>query len=113
MPPFMGPWLEALAGRKRWRCYIVRQKSDVVAGAAMYLGDRHAWLGIAATVPQARRLGAQGALIARRIADAGALGKAWAFTETGILDGPNPSLANMYRTGFELLHERSNWVLAA
>lgn len=111
MPPFFVPWLAALVGRERWHCYIARDGEEIVAGGALYLSDSAAWLGAAATLPQARERGAQGALIARRIADAAAHGRRWAYTETGILDGPNPSLANMYRTGFQCLHERMNWSL--
>ncbi|MBL0374373.1 hypothetical protein JJB09_20375 [Rhizobium sp. KVB221] len=113
MPGVFQPWLEALPGRDRWRCYIARDGKRAVGGAALYIGEDAGWLGIAATLVEARRHGAQGALIARRIADAASLGKAWVFTETGIQDGPNPSLANMYRTGFKCMHERTNWALAA
>ncbi len=112
LPPLFVDWLRLLVGRERWNCYIARQGKAVVAGGAMYLGGRSAWLGAGATIPSARRLGAQGALIARRVADAAAAGKTHAFTETGVLDGPNPSLANMYRSGFALMHERANFVFA-
>jgi uncharacterized protein YlzI (FlbEa/FlbD family) len=111
MPPFFVPWLAALPGRERWRCYLAEADGEVVAGAAMYVGVDSVWLGIAATIASARKHGAQSALLARRVADAAELGKPWAYTETGILEGPNPSLANMYRTGFECLHERTNWTL--
>lgn len=113
MPPIMAPWLEAVARLPNWRCYIARHAGAAIAGGAMYVGDDAAWLGVTATLPPSRGLRAQGALIARRIADAAALGKRHAFTETGMLDGPNPSLANMMRTGFALSHQRENWVLAA
>lgn len=112
MPPFFVPWLEAMVGRPNWRCYIVRSGGEPIGGGAMYLSGRDAWLGVAATVPDARRRGGQGALMARRIRDAAELGKDWVFTETGVLDGPNPSLANMRRAGFRQLHERANWALA-
>jgi hypothetical protein len=111
MPTVLKPWLAALVGRPGWHCYAALRGRDIVAGAALHLGADHAWLGIAGTLPEARRLGAQGALMARRIGDAAALGRRWVFTETGILDGDNPSLRNMYRSGFSLLHERTNWVL--
>lgn len=111
MPPSFAPWLQALPGRERWRCYVARSGKDTVAAGAMFLDTDSAWLGMAATLPAARKHGAQSALIARRIADAAALGRPWVFTETGILDGPNPSLANMRRTGFACLHERTNWAL--
>ncbi|UFZ05058.1 hypothetical protein LQG66_01685 [Bradyrhizobium ontarionense] len=111
MPRSFSPWLAALPGRAGWRCYLARAAGETLAAAALYLDGDSAWLGMAATLPTSRKRGAQSALIARRIADAAALGKSWAFTETGILDGPNPSLANMERAGFECLHERTNWVL--
>jgi hypothetical protein len=111
MPPSFVPWLEDLPGRDRWRCYVVRSGAETIAAGAMFVDADAAWLGMAATLPTARRRGAQGALIAQRIADAAALGRPWVFTETAILDGANPSLANMRRAGFECLHERTNWVL--
>ena len=111
MPRSFSPWLAALPGRPGWRCYLARAGGETLAAAALYLDSDSAWLGMAATLPTSRKRGAQSALIARRIADAAALGKPWAFTETGILDGPNPSLANMQRAGFGCLHERTNWVL--
>jgi len=111
MPAALIPWIRSLVGRDRWRCYVIRSGASVIAGGAMYLDRDCAWLGMGATLPDARKQGAQSLLLARRIADAEALGKAWVFTETGILDGPNPSLANMRRAGFECLHERTNWVL--
>lgn len=113
MPPSFVPWLEALPGRDRWRCYVVRSGSEAVAAGAMFLDAASAWLGMAATLPSARKRGAQSALIAQRIADAAGLGKPWVFTETGVLEGANPSLANMQRAGFECLHERTNWVLGS
>jgi hypothetical protein len=113
MPASFMAWVEGLVGREHWRCYVVRSGSDVVAGGAMYLDADCVWLGMGATLPTARKQGAQSLLLARRIADAAELGKPWIFTETGILDGPNPSLANMRRAGFECLHERGNWVLHA
>jgi hypothetical protein len=113
MPAVLKPWLAALVGREGWRCYGALKDGELVACAALYLAAADAWLGIAGTLPASRRLGAQGALMAARIADAARLGKRLAFTETAILDGDNPSLRNMGRAGFELMHERSNWVLAS
>jgi hypothetical protein len=113
MPPIFKAWISTLVGRAGWRCYVARERGEVMAGAALFLDADAAWLGMAATLPTARKHGAQSALIARRIVDAGNAGKRWVYTETGILDGPNPSLANMYRTGFQCLHERTNWVLHA
>lgn len=114
MPPLMLPWLAALVGRPRWRCVVARIEGQVIAGAALHLGrNGAAWLGAAATRPEARGRGAQKALIRYRLALAAEAGCARAHTETGILPGPNPSLSNMKACGFALVHHRRNWVLAA
>jgi hypothetical protein len=59
-----------------------------------------------------RRRGGQGALMARRIADAVAAGARYLVTETGepMADEPNPSLANMKRCGFVTVASRLNFV---
>jgi hypothetical protein len=65
-------------------------------------------------LPTHRRRGGQGALMARRIADAGAAGLDWVVTETGepIAGESNPSLANMARTGFRCVASRLNFECA-
>jgi GNAT superfamily N-acetyltransferase len=112
MPQFFAPWLAAMVSAPDWRCYIAGGKAGYVAAGALHLGPQGAWLGIAATVPEARGQGAQKALIRHRLAEAAGLGLAMAYTETAVLPGPNPSLGNMKACGFGLAHERQNWVLA-
>ena len=58
-----------------------------------------------------RRRGGQGALMARRIADALAAGCRHITTETGepVGDEPNPSLDNMFRCGFVTVASRLNF----
>ncbi len=112
MPPFFAPWLVAMVTAPDWRCYVGGGPDGFVAAGALHLGPRGAWLGIAATVPEARGQGAQKALIRHRLAEAAALGLKMAYTETAVLAGPNPSLGNMRACGFGQAHERQNWVLA-
>lgn len=112
MPPVFAPWLTALVAAPDWRAFLMRREGQAIAAGALHLGDQDAWLGIAATLPEARGQGAQKALIRHRVAAAAALGKSMAYTETAVLDGPNPSLRNMRASGFALAHERRNWVLA-
>src|SRR3954469_15703067 len=110
MPPTAVPWLTALVGRDGWRIYGGYDAGDLVSAGALHLDGDVGWLGIGATLPQARGRGGQQAVMARRIADAAAAGATTLTTETGILPGrPNPSLRNMYRSGFELAYERANW----
>src|SRR4051812_48302180 len=111
MPPVAVPWLAALVGREGWRIYGAHDGDELVGGGALHLEREVGWLGIGATLPEHRGRGGQQAVMARRIADAAAAGATTLTTETGILPGrPNPSLRNMYRSGFELAYERANWI---
>jgi hypothetical protein len=110
-PPFRS-WLAALPGRPGWRVYVAYDGAQPVAGAALYLREGTAWLGVGATDPTYRRRGAHGALMARRIADAVAAGSTVIATETGVAvpGEPSPSYANMLRCGFEVAYLRDNYV---
>jgi GNAT superfamily N-acetyltransferase len=112
MPPIFAPWLITLVTAPDWRAYLLRRDGRGIAAGALHLGAKDAWLGIAATLPDARGQGAQKELIRHRLAAAATSGRAMAYTETAILDGANPSLQNMRACGFTLAHERRNWVLA-
>ncbi|ROZ72747.1 hypothetical protein [Ramlibacter sp. WS9] len=111
MPPFMADWLAALHGQPHWRVYAVTDGALVVGGGCLYVSGELAWLGMGAVLPSHRRRGGQGALMARRIADAIEAGALHVVTETGepIADEPNPSLANMKRCGFVTVASRLNF----
>jgi hypothetical protein len=113
MPDTLAPWLAALVGRPRWYAYIARDGGQAVGGAAMYVDNGRAWLGIGAVQAAARRKGGQGALLARRIADGLAAGARWFATETGkpLPGEPHPSYSNIQRAGFAIGYERRNWML--
>ena len=113
MPETLAPWLAAIVGRKGWRAYVARDEGMAVGGAAMYVADGRAWLGIGAVQAAARRRGGQGALLARRIDDGGAAGARWFATETGkpLPGEPHPSFSNIQRAGFSISYERANWTL--
>lgn len=108
MPPFLEPWLVALVGRSAWTAYGAYDAGKLVAGAISWSGAEGTWLGLAATLPDARRKGAQGALLRARTRDAG---PGIVTTETW-LPAPgehNTSLANMHRAGFVTVAERANF----
>lgn len=111
MPPFMSDWLGALYERPNWWLYAVTDGADVAGGGFLYRSGGFAWLGMGAVLPPYRRRGGQGALMARRIADAIGAGVRHIVTETGepIADEPNPSLANMKRCGFVTVASRLNF----
>jgi hypothetical protein len=115
MPPFMQEWLEQLHRRPRWTLYAAVDDGAVVGGGCLFLDGDSAWLGMGSVLAAQRRRGGQGALMARRIADAIARGATKIATETGepIADEPNPSLDNMARCGFVRVASRLNFVAPA
>jgi GNAT superfamily N-acetyltransferase len=111
MPVEMEPMVTGAIGRTGWHHYLAYAGDVPVSAAALYVaGDVGCLIG-AATLPDYRRRGGQGALMARRIRDAAALGCRWLVTETGedTAENPNPSYHNMVRTGFKLAYLRPNY----
>ena len=113
MPGVLSDWLAALCGAPGWHCYLAKRAGNAIAGAALYVSGTVAWCGVGATRPEARKRGAQTALLARRISDAARFGASDVVTETGLpLPGEfNPSHANILRAGFRPVYNRANWVL--
>jgi hypothetical protein len=110
MPPFVAPWLAALVGRPRWRCFMAFDGEEPVATGAVYIDKPAAWLGIGATLPSYRGRGAQGAILAARIEAVARDGCTVLSTETGIPhEGEaGPSFRNIQRAGFRIAYERPN-----
>lgn len=90
----------------------------LVASANLHVGGPAAAFCGAATLPEARRRGAQSVFVQRRVELAGALGAEWCSAETWreepTHDDPamhhNPSLHTMRRAGFVDAYERTNWI---
>ena len=112
-PHTLRPWIASTVGRPGWRHYLAWSGSEPIAGAALFRHGDVGWLGIASTAPHARRRGAQGALMARRIRDGLVAGCKWFVTETGedLPERPNPSFRNMMRAGFQVAYHRPNFML--
>jgi GNAT superfamily N-acetyltransferase len=100
----------ALAGRPEWHLFLARAGGDAVGAAALYIHDGVGWLGAAGTLPEHRGQGAQGALIATRIALARQLGADVVVTETGerVEGRPSSSYRNILRAGFAEAYLRPN-----
>jgi len=113
MPNELEPWIAAIVGRPGWRHYLAFDGGDAVATAALFVRGDVGWLGIAGTLPNARRRGAQGALMQRRLNDGRALGCRSFVTETAqdTPERPNPSFHNMLRLGFQLVYNRPNYLI--
>jgi hypothetical protein len=112
MPETLAPLLSSSAGRRGWHYYLASDGATPVASAALYTSGPLAWLGVGATLHEARGRGAQSALIARRIGDAHKLGCRWLVSETAQDDPakPAPSYRNLVRLGFRLAYLRKNYL---
>lgn len=112
VPEQMHGWLAQLPDREGWDCFAAYDGAVPVATGALYVTKGVGWLGIAATLPEHRRRGAQTALLSARIDAAAAAGCEVVVTETGeLVEGkPSSSYRNILRAGFELEYVRPNYV---
>jgi GNAT superfamily N-acetyltransferase len=111
-PDLFREWLARLPGRPGWRCFVAFDRQMPVATGALFAKDGVGWLGIAGTLPEHRRRGAQGAILAARIRAAAEEGCEVVVTETGQkLEGrPSSSYRNIERAGFEFAYVRPNYL---
>ena len=112
MPDILVPWSARQASTPGWHCWGAFDGDDMVACAMLFVHDGAGHLSGAATLPEHRGRGAQGALMKARIDYATERGLHWITAETGseTPEEPNPSLHNMHRAGLELLYHRQNWI---
>jgi GNAT superfamily N-acetyltransferase len=112
LPDFAAEWFAAAAGNPSFRFFLASEGDEPAGAGALFVDDRIGWLGLAATVPEHRRKGAQGAILAARIRLAGEAGLGELATETGerLSDRPSNSYRNLLRTGFEEQYVRPNYV---
>jgi hypothetical protein len=106
------PALAGLVGREGWHIYMSFEGTEPAGCGAMRIHEGVAWLDWAATLPEFRRRGSQGAIIARRIADGIAMGCESFATSTGeeVAGDAQHSYRNIERYGFRRTHARANWV---
>jgi GNAT superfamily N-acetyltransferase len=111
MPATLAPWFAALVGRPGWHFVVAETDDRIAATGAAFVAGTTAWLGVGATLAAYRNRGAQGALLAARIALAADAGCTVLATETGesIAGEVNPSLNNIRRAGFVQVCSRLNY----
>lgn len=111
LPAASVPWL-ARAPECGWSCWLALDGDEPAAVAGLYVAEGAGYLGMAATVPEHRRRGAQGALLEARIRRARELGCDTVITETGEVRGGQPgnSYRNILRAGFEEVGVTANWL---
>jgi GNAT superfamily N-acetyltransferase len=112
LPDFAAEWFAAVAERPRFRLFLAYDGDEPAGAGALFVGEGVGWLGAAATLPEHRRKGAQGAVLAARIRVAQELGLRTLATETGerMADRPSGSYRNILRLGFEERYVRPNYV---
>lgn len=111
-PVVLERWAAAAVGRAGWRHYLAYDGDEPVASGACFLTGTEAWFGFAATVERHRGRGAQGALLARRLHDAAAMGATRVSLETAqpTPQRAAPSFRNVQRAGFATVYLRQNWL---
>lgn len=99
-------------GRADWIHYGAFENGQLVAAGGMFLRNRTAWLGPAATDLRARGRGAQTALIVARLTTGIHHGVETFTVETAEPTSERPvgSFRNLTRLGFEVAYSRPNWV---
>lgn len=95
-----------------FRQWVAFDGDRPVACSLSHLAGETAWLGWSATLETHRGRGAQNALLAARIRDAGHAGCSWVTSETamGTPEQPDPSYRNVLRFGFRLAYQRYMYV---
>jgi GNAT superfamily N-acetyltransferase len=111
MPARMAGVAASVVGRPGWTCLVAYDAARPVGAGALFVTGDQGWLGLGATLPDARGRGAQSAILAARVRLAAGQGAATVTTETGVREPgrPEPSYRNILRAGFEEAYERPNW----
>lgn len=100
----LGPAFAAVIGKEGWLHYIAYVDDEPGAAAAMFIDEGVADCFVASTRPEARRRGAQTALIIRRMRDGREAGCDIA-TAQSVTDNASPR--NFERRGFRPLYRRT------
>lgn len=95
-----------------WKHFMAFDVEKPVSTGSVYINGETAWIGFAATLPEYRGHGAQGAILSARIDEARNRGCKWISVETAedTSEHDAPSYRNMLRYGFRLLYKRPNYV---
>jgi GNAT superfamily N-acetyltransferase len=111
-PELLLPRLEQIPAEAGWSCFVAYAGRVPAAIAAIFVTGNVGWLGMAGTLPEFRRRGAQTALLAARLAAAREAGCDVVVTETGepVEGRPSNSYQNIVRAGFEPVYVRQNYL---
>lgn len=103
--------MASIVGRDGWHVYCAMDGERIAGVGGMFVRGSTANIAFAATRPEHRGRGAQGALVARRIQCALDLGCTSMTSETGeqVEGDPQHSYRNMVRHGLRPMYRRENW----
>jgi GNAT superfamily N-acetyltransferase len=112
VPESVAAAFEPLTRLEEWHCFVATLGNEPVGTGALFVHEGVGWLGAAATLPDKRRLGAQNALLAARVARGREAGCEALTVETGkqTEDRPSNSYRNILRAGFRELYVRPNYL---
>jgi GrpB-like predicted nucleotidyltransferase (UPF0157 family)/GNAT superfamily N-acetyltransferase len=99
-------------GQKEWVTFMAFDGEKNAGSASICIIGETAYLSFANVLPEYRKRGIQGELLAKRIEAARERGVKWIFVDTAETsdEDPNPSYWNVLRYGFRLLYYRPNYV---
>jgi GNAT superfamily N-acetyltransferase len=105
------PWLAELPGRPDWHTFMSFDRERPAGTGALFVREGVAWFDFGTTAPEFRQRGSQGALLARRIEHALALGCRKLLTCTGkaVPGDPQHSYRNLLKAGFRETYARENF----
>jgi hypothetical protein len=114
LPEATAPWFSALVQRNGWNTYLALDGGRPVGACAMFIKDGWAWLGVDATLADARGRGAQTDLIAQRLEDGLLRGVVGFTAETGYppagQETTYQSHRNYLKADFALAYVRPNYI---
>jgi GNAT superfamily N-acetyltransferase len=97
-------------GQPGWTLYLGRHRGEPAGGAILFMHERTGYCADSAVRPDRRGHGVHQALLARRLADAGAAGADLACAQAAFL---STSHRNMVRSGLALLSVKAIWTRTA
>ncbi len=104
--PFMRTIVDVNVANRTMTHYLVERDGEPIATGSLGIVDDVALLAGASTIPSARGLGAQAALLAKRLADARARGCTAAMMVANV---GSTSQRNAERNGFRVAYTRTKW----
>ncbi|HQY51064.1 MAG TPA: GNAT family N-acetyltransferase [Ignavibacteria bacterium] len=107
IPAELSPLINSVIERSEWKHFMAYEKDLPIATGSIFIHGDTAWNCFAATLPEYRGKGAQGALITGRIKAARKAGCKYITSETNINNG---SYRNLIRYGYRILYERPNFI---